>query len=47
MGLFGQLVLSTLIDYLGLFDMPINKLKKEKILSLSIIILGLIFMIIL
>lgn len=47
MGLFGQLVLSTLIDHFGLFGMPVNKLRKEKILSFSIIISGLIFMIIL
>ncbi|WP_315115660.1 DMT family transporter [uncultured Clostridium sp.] len=46
-GLFGQLVLSTLIDHFGLFGMPVNKLRKEKILSFSIIITGLIFMIIL
>lgn len=47
MGLFGQLVLSTLVDHFGLFGMPVNKLRKEKILSFSIIISGLIFMIIL
>ncbi|MCB2316052.1 DMT family transporter [Clostridium tagluense] len=47
MGLFGQLVLSTLIDHFGLFSMKVTKLRKEKILSFSLIIIGLIFMIIL
>lgn len=47
MGLFGQLVLSTLIDHFGLFGMPVIKLRKENVLSFSIIIVGLIFIIIL
>lgn len=46
-GLFGQLISSALIDHFGLFSMPVNKLRKGKILSFSVIVLGLIFMIIL
>ncbi|NEZ81156.1 DMT family transporter, partial [Clostridium botulinum] len=47
MGLFGQLVISTLIDHFGLFGVQVNKMRKEKILSFSLIITGLIFMILL
>lgn len=47
MGLFGQLVISTLIDHFGLFGMPVMKLRKENILSFSLIIAGLICIIIL
>lgn len=46
-GLFGQLVISTLIDHFGLFGAQINKIRKEKIVSFSLIITGLVFMIIL
>lgn len=46
-GLFGQLVMSSFIDNFGLFGMPINKIRKEKIFSFLIIITGVIFMIIL
>ncbi|GLC31845.1 DMT family transporter [Clostridium omnivorum] len=44
-GLFGQLVMSSLVEHFGLFGMPVNKLKKGKIVGLSIISLGIIFMI--
>lgn len=44
-GLFGQLVMSSFVEHFGLFGMPANKIKKEKILGLSIISLGIIFMI--
>lgn len=44
-GLFGQLVMSSLVEHFGLFGMPVNKLKKGKIIGLSIISLGIIFMI--
>lgn len=43
-GLFGQLVMSSFVEHFGLFGMPANKIKKEKILGLSIISLGIIFM---
>lgn len=43
--LFGQLVMSNLVDHFGLFGMPINRFKKEKILGFSIISLGIIVMI--
>ncbi|MEG0775251.1 DMT family transporter [Clostridium sp.] len=43
--LFGQLAMSSLVEHLGLFGMPVNKFKKEKILGFSIISLGIIFMI--
>lgn len=45
MGLFGQLIMSTLIDHFGLFGVKVNKMRKEKILIFSLIITGLIFMI--
>lgn len=44
-GLFGQLVMSALVEHFGLFGMPVNRLKKEKILGFSIISLGIIVMI--
>ncbi|ACA45456.1 DMT family transporter [Clostridium botulinum] len=47
MGLLGQLVISALIDHFGLFGVQVNKMRKEKILSFSLIITGLIFMILL
>lgn len=31
MGLFGQLVISALIDHFGLFGVQVNKMRKEKI----------------
>ena len=43
--LFGQLVMSSLVDHFGLFGMPINRFMKEKILGFSIISLGIIVMI--
>ncbi|MDF2548287.1 MAG: hypothetical protein K0R93_3185 [Anaerosolibacter sp.] len=43
--LFGQLVMSSLVEHLGLFGMPVNRFKKEKILGFSIISLGIIVMI--
>lgn len=46
MGLFGQLVMSSLVEHFGLFKMPANRLRKEKILGLSIILLGVAAMII-
>ena len=43
--LFGQLVMSSLVENFGLFGMPINRFKKEKIFGFSIISLGIIIMI--
>jgi len=43
--LFGQLVMSSLVEHFGLFGMPVNKFRKEKILGFSIISLGIIVMI--
>lgn len=43
--LFGQLVISSLVEHFGLFGMPINRLKKEKIAGFSIISLGIVIMI--
>ncbi|HAG43501.1 MAG TPA: EamA-like transporter family protein [Clostridium sp.] len=43
--LFGQLLMSSLVEHFGLFGMPVNKFKKEKILGFSIISLGIIVMI--
>ncbi|CAH2215417.1 DMT family transporter [Tepidibacter aestuarii] len=44
--LFGQLVMSSFVEHFGLFGMPVNRIKKEKILGFSIISLGIIVMII-
>jgi len=44
--LFGQLVMSSLVEHFGLFGMPISRFKKEKILGFSIISLGVIVMIV-
>ncbi len=43
--LFGQLVMSSLVEHFGLFGMPVNKVKKEKILGFSIISIGIIMMV--
>ncbi|WP_411169371.1 DMT family transporter [Clostridium sp. MB05] len=43
--LFGQIIMSSFVEHFGLFGMPINKFKKEKLLELSIISIGMIFMI--
>lgn len=43
--LFGQLVMSSLIEHFGLFGMPVNRLKKEKVAGFSIISLGIVAMI--
>ena len=44
-GLFGQLVMSAIVEHFGLFGMPVNRFKKEKTLGFSIISLGIIVMI--
>lgn len=43
--LFGQLVMSSLVEHFGLFGMPVNRFKKGKILGFSAISLGIIAMI--
>lgn len=43
--LFGQLVMSSLVENFGLFGMPISRFKREKILGFLIISLGIIIMI--
>jgi len=45
LSLYGQLVLSSLIEHYGLFGMPVNRFKREKILGFSVISLGIIVMI--
>ncbi|MBK1813333.1 DMT family transporter [Clostridium sp. YIM B02505] len=44
--LYGQLVMSIIVEHFGLFGMPVNKFRKEKILGFSIISLGAIVMIV-
>lgn len=44
--LYGQLIASIFVEHFGLFGMPVNKLKKEKILGFSIITLGTVVMIV-
>lgn len=43
--LFGQIVMSSLVEHFGLFGMPANRFKKEKALGFSMILLGIIVMI--
>lgn len=43
--LFGQLIMSSLVEHFGLFGMPVNRFKKEKILGFLTISLGIIVMI--
>lgn len=43
--LYGQLVMSGLVEHFGLFGMPVNRFRKEKIPGFSIISLGIIVMI--
>lgn len=43
--LFGQLVISNIIDHFGLFGMPVNPFKKEKLIGFSIVIIGIISMV--
>ncbi|RDY27846.1 DMT family transporter [Romboutsia weinsteinii] len=43
-GLFGQLITSIIIDHFGLFNLPVNKFNKKKIIGFSIIILGIFVM---
>lgn len=45
-GLFGQLVMSALVEHFGLFEMPLNRLSKKKVIGFFIISLGIIVMII-
>ena len=44
--LYGQLVMSALVEHYGLFGMPVNKFRKEKILGFSSISLGIALMIV-
>ncbi|MGD9678356.1 MAG: DMT family transporter [Vulcanibacillus sp.] len=45
--LFGQLIISGLIDNYGLFQMPVIKFRKEKLIGYSFILVGIVFMILL
>ncbi|HAK41414.1 MAG TPA: EamA-like transporter family protein [Clostridium sp.] len=44
--LYGQLIMSIFVEHFGLFGMPVNKFRKEKILGFSIITLGTVVMIV-
>lgn len=44
LGIFGQLLLSSIIDHFGLLDMDVHKFKPKKIVGLSIILIGIIIM---
>jgi transporter family-2 protein len=46
LSMYGQLVTSGLVEHYGLFGMPVNRFRKEKLLGYSIISLGVIVMII-
>lgn len=43
--LFGQLVMSALVEHFGLFGMPVNPFKKEKLPGFLVITLGILVMI--
>jgi transporter family-2 protein len=43
--LYGQLIMSGLVEHFGLFGMPQNRFRKEKVLGFSIISLGIFLMI--
>ncbi|QZY56426.1 DMT family transporter [Crassaminicella profunda] len=43
--LFGQLIISNLIDHFGLFEMKVNKFKKEKLIGFAIILVGIFAMV--
>lgn len=45
--LFGQFVMSCFVEHFGLFQMPKNRFRKEKIVGLSLITLGIVVMIVL
>ncbi len=45
--LFGQLIMSGLVDNFGLFKMPVIKFKKKKLFGYSVMLFGIIFMILL
>lgn len=45
MALFGQLVMSSLVEHFGLFSREANPLRKEKLIGLGIISLGILVMI--
>lgn len=45
LGVFGQLVLASLIDHYGLFGLDTYKFKKKKIIGFFIILVGLVTMI--
>ena len=44
LGIFGQLVLSSIIDHFGLLDMDVHKFNPKKIVGLGIILFGIIIM---
>lgn len=46
-GLYGQLVMSSLVEHYGLFGMPLRKFRKGKLAGYSIISLGIAAMIVL
>lgn len=44
LGVFGQLILSSVIDHYGLMNMDIYKFRREKIVGFGIILIGIIIM---
>lgn len=44
LGIFGQIVLSSVIDHFALLDMEMHKFKPKKIIGLGIIVIGIIIM---
>ncbi|WP_315117832.1 DMT family transporter [uncultured Clostridium sp.] len=46
LGLFGQLIMSGIIDHFGLFNMDVSKFKVEKIFGFLVIFAGIVVMVI-
>lgn len=46
LGLFGQLILSGIIDHFGLFNMEVSKFNPKKIVGFLLIFVGIIVMVI-
>ena len=46
LGLFGQLILSGIIDHFGLFDMEVSKFKSKKIVGFLLVFIGIVVMVV-
>lgn len=46
LGLFGQLIMSGIIDHFGLFGMEVSKFKKKKIIGFLMVFIGITVMVV-